>query len=460
MTAASNTISMPTRMQRTKGWFLRNLLLPWGDRLFGQAMVERLRFLEKAQWWNAERLHEERDRLLGSVVQTAYRDVPFYRSLWDSNGVDLKQIRTAGDLRRLPVVTKDMLRQSPAHDKVRRTGFRTYEVSTSGSRGTNFRLLEDTFTAGWHRASRLLAFQWAGWTIGEPHAQMGMTLNRSLDRKFKDRFLGCHYMSAYDLSDDSLDRTLDRLETHAIKHLWGYPGSIYYLARRAEATGWNLPLSSMITWGDNLYPHYREVIERVFRRRVNDTYGCAEGIQIAAQCGNGDNYHVHTLDTIVEYVDEDGEPVKRGEPGNLLLTRLHLGPTPLIRYRVGDVGAAASAEHCECGRGFDLMRSIQGRDTDVVLTPSGNRLIVHFFTGILEHLPEIDSFQVVQERPGEMNVLILPAANYASETTAQIVASLRDHGAADMDIHVELVPEIGLTSAGKRRFIVNRMINK
>ncbi len=42
------------------------------------------------------------------------------------------------------------------------------------------------------------------------------------------------------------------------------------------------------------------------------------------------------------------------------------------------------------------MQSIQGRSADIVTTPSGNRLIVHFFTGVLEHFSEVDSFQVVQ----------------------------------------------------------------
>ena len=61
-----------------------------------------------------------------------------------------------------------------------------------------------------------------------------------------------------------------------------------------------------------LHPHYRREIERVFRTRVFDTYGCGEGFQIAAQCGTANTYHVHSLDVIVEYVDDEGRPVAAG----------------------------------------------------------------------------------------------------------------------------------------------------
>src|SRR5215207_8235542 len=135
----------------------------------------------------------------------------------------------------------------------------------------------------------------------------------------------CHYVSAYDLSEPHLDQSLALLDRFKVQHLWGYPGSLYCLARRALENGWNIPLTSIVTWGDNLYPHYRKTIEQAFKARVTDTYGCGEGIQIAAQCGQGSTYHQHTLDVIVEYLDNASNPVEPGQQGNLVLTRLHPG---------------------------------------------------------------------------------------------------------------------------------------
>ena len=89
----------------------------------------------------------------------------------------------------------------------------------------------------------------------------------------------------------------------------------------------------------------------------------------------------------------------------------------------------------------------------MVVTPSGNRLIVNFFTGILNHFPEVESFQVVQESPGAILVRVVPAVGYSAEVPPRIVAALREKG-ADLQIEVNTVDEIPATASGKRRFIL------
>lgn len=428
---------------------LERAVLPVGDRLVGQRMMRRLRMLRQAQWWEPGRIAAERAKLLRELLAVAYREVPFYRSLWDESGVG------PDDLSRLPPATKAALRSGYPDRTTRDTGQRYYESCSSGSTGANFCVREDPETTGWHRASFLLALEWSGWRIGDPHLQTGMTLRRGLVKGMKDRFLRCAYVSAFDLSNEALDRGLEILEDGRLEHLRGYPGSLYFLARRALERGWNRPLRGIVTWGDNLYAHYRETIERAFGVRVNDTYGIGEGMQVAAQCEQHGLYHVHDLDVIVECVDDDGRPVPAGETGHLLLTRLHPGPMPLIRYRVGDLGILSSAP-CPCGRGFATMASVQGRDTDVVVTPSGNRLIVHFFTGILNHFPEVESFQVVQETPDGIVVRVVPTQGFSKETPPRIVAALEAKG-ADLEIEVEPVDAIPVAPSGKRRFVVSRI---
>jgi phenylacetate-CoA ligase len=337
----------------------------------------------------------------------------------------------------------------------RSTAKGTYEVSTSGSTGKNFHVMEDSETAGCYRASFMLALEWAGWTIGEPHLQTGMTLNRSFDRWLKDAFLRCHYVSAYDLTDSRLDQNLEILSKNKLNFLWGYPGSLYYLAKRALQRGFTHKLRAAVTWGDNLYPHYRSAIEKAFNTRVYDTYGCAEGIQISAQCGTENNYHIHTLDAIVEFIDQHGNTVDDTAAGNILVTRLHPGPMPLIRYQIGDLGVAGTKKTCPCGRGFELMESVQGRDTDVVITPSGNRLIVHFFTGILENFPEIDSFQVMQKELESIQIRIVPVNGWDKDCEQRVIQALKDKGAVGIKIEIERVSEIPVASSGKRRFVIS-----
>jgi phenylacetate-CoA ligase len=437
------------------GWFLRTAFLPAGDAIFGQRMMSRLRFLEDAQWWPRERIESERDASLRSLIAAA-TEVPFYRELWDGAGVDPRSITSADALRRLPVVDKQVLRDAYPDRVTRPTGRKPFESRTSGSTGTNFAVLNDSESIGTTRAAFMLMLQWAGWRIGEPHLQTGMNLGRSLDRVIKDTAMRCTYMSAYDLTDQHLDSMLDAIERRSIRHVWGYPGSMYLLAQYAKRRGRTTPLRTVVTWGDMLYDAYRREIEEAFGVRVTDTYGCAEGIQVAAQCGVEDGYHSMTLDTVVELLDDAGEPVTPGEAGSVVLTRLFPGPMPLIRYRVGDIAVAGPEERCACGRAFERISRIEGRDTDVVVTPTGNRLIVHFFTGILEHFREIDSFQVVQDDAASMTLRLVPAEGFTDAIRDAAVARLRERG-ADLHIDVEVVDVIPVGANGKRRFVMSTL---
>lgn len=439
-------------MQVTKtGWesLLRRVILPAGDRVLRQRMMRRLDLLQKAQWWSPELIEENRDRRVRELISIAYDEVPFYRDLLDTTGIEPADIGTARDLAHLPVVTKDMLRSGYPERVTRRTGRRTYESCSSGSTGRPFCVQEDAYTAGWYRASFLLAASWSGWTLGERHLQMGMTLNRFGGRRVKDVLLRCDYVSAYDLTDEALDLSLELLKRKRIAHVWGYPGAVYFLARRARELGWDRRLKGVVTWGDTLFESYRSTIESTFGCRVYDTYGCAEGMQVAAQCGHGGGYHVHSLDVVIDYLDQGQEG-----PHPIAVTRLHPGPMPLIRYRVGDL-ASPKIGACSCGRGFELLDSIKGRESDVITTPSGNRLIVHFFTGILEHYPQIDTFQVVQVDATSISLRVVPATGFDVEVGREVVSRLEEKG-ADMKISLDVVHDIPLTEAGKRRFVIAR----
>ena len=444
-------------MSSIKTSLLRNVIVPLGDIIFGQRMMQRIKFLEEAQYWPLEKIIEKRARDLQTLIHTSYSEVPIYHKLMNQVGVHPGQINSLDDLSKLPIITKDMLRAGYPQQTTRSTGRKVYQVSTSGSTGKNFFILEDAFTAGWYRASFILSLEWAGWEIGEPHLQSGMTIHRSLDRRLKDCYFGCQYVSAYQLDDQHLSMMLDIIDRHQIKYIMGYPGSLYFLAKYAIKQGWNQPLRSAVTWGDSLYPHYRETIIKAFNTKVFDTYGCAEGIQISAQCENG-NYHIHALDTIVEFLDDDEKPVPPGVTGNIVLTRLHPGPMPFIRYQVGDLGVPSTGEHCSCGRNFPTMESIQGRNADIIITPSGNRLIVHFFTGILEHYSEIDSFQVVQQDEETINILIVPLENISDDTLNEIRFAIQTRGAEDFNICFDIVDQLPLPPSGKHRFVINKTV--
>lgn len=444
------------KISSLRGKILEKYVLPCADKVTRQQVMASYRFFKESQWWSYKKLLEYQEKCLRKTLQVAYSEVPFYKDLYDQHGVNVDKILNRSDLVRLPPVSKDILRRAYPEYCTRKSAFPAHEFFTSGSSGQPFAVKQDSQTLSAARALMFLRANFSGWEIGQPILQTGMSLKRGITKRIKDIILGTNYVSAFDLSDSVLDHYLSIVDDHQLRYLMGYPASIYFLAKRARQTGFNHQLQGVVCWGDNLYRHYREEIESVFGCRVTDTYGCGEGIQVAAQCSFG-AYHVFMPHVLVEIVDHSGTPVPAGSHGAILLTRLDPGAMPLIRYRVGDIGRMSGKYECPCGRGLEAMVGIDGRDSDVIITPNGNRLIVHFFTGIFEFYPSIHTFKVTQENIEEINVKIVPLSDYKDEYWAQIKEEILGRGDSTLKVNMELVKEIPTEASGKRRFVTSRL---
>jgi phenylacetate-CoA ligase len=432
--------------------------LPLADYATRNRTMQFYKLYKEMQWMDRAQLQSYQDDRVRETIGTAFDDVPFYRELYNRHRVNVANVIKADDLPLLPIVTKDMLRASYPESCTRKTVSAWREYFTSGSSGSPFAVRVDSATMSMARALMFLRANFSGWAIGDPFLQTGMTLDRGVIKKAKDIILRVEYASAFDLSDKVLDKYLDLIDRKRLNYVMGYAGSLYCIAVRAVEIGFNRTLSGLVSWGDNLYAHYRHKIENAFKCRVTDTYGCGEGIQIAAQCGRSDGaYHIFMPHVAVEVVDDDGNPVAPGEVGNILLTRLDPGAMPLIRYRLGDVGIKSLAEVCPCGRGLEMLAKVEGRDTDFVVTPRGNRLIVHFFTGIFEYFPTIDTFRITQDRVDAIRVEIVPRPDFKMEHWSQIKNEILEKGDPDLQVEMELVQEIQPESSNKRRFVVSKL---
>lgn len=438
---------------------LQKILLPAADIVTRQQVMSLYNFYRKCQWLKTDQIKNIQEDRLRETIQIAYEQVPFYRQLFKGQDVRPADVKKASDLAQLPPVSKDDLRNAYPGSYVRKTRYPVRELCTSGSSGQPFAVKIDNLTLSHFRALMFLRANFSGWQIGDPLLQTGMTLNRGVVKRAKDILLKVHYVSAFDLTDDVLSSYLAIIDDHHLEYIMGYPGSLYYLAKCARKTGFNRRLHGIVCWGDNLYHHYRKEMEEVFGCRVTDTYGCGEGIQVAAQCEEG-RYHYFMPHVLVEVVDKDGVQVPEGELGEILLTRLNPGAMPLIRYRVGDLGRMGKPSPCPCGRGLLTMESIEGRDTDVVITPRGNRLIVHFFTGIFEYFPSIDTFKIIQDRPGAIRVDIVPRGTFKPEHWDRIKTEILEKGDPELEIEMAIVDNIAPEASNKRRFVISTLSEK
>lgn len=138
----------------------------------------------------------------------------------------------------------------------------------------------------------------------------------------------------------------------------------------------DLPMgpSCMIVGNEAVTSTVVREIESRFGSAVVRQYGSAELGGAGGECGFRRGIHV-SEDYFVCEVLKDGEQVSPGESGELVMTSLHNSIMPLIRYRTGDIVELDGGGRCECGTCHVRLKSVQGRESDGLVTITGERVL-------------------------------------------------------------------------------------
>ncbi len=195
----------------------------------------------------------------------------------------------------------------------------------------------------------------------------------------------------------------------------------------------------------------RRDIEHAFGCPVRENYGMAEAMVGASECEHG-TLHLWPDAGVVELLHDDGSITNSGS-GEVLGTTLHNRAMPLIRYRTGDrIDGLDPHASCACGRTLPVIRAIDGRRDDVIITPDGRRL--GRMDPIFKDSLPIRKAQIVQVSRLELEVRLVPAEGYVSadgDTLAHRISQL----VGDMNISIVLCTNIPNESNGKFKGVVN-----
>lgn len=410
----------------------------------------------KVQWRPASDLRELQNRKLRSLILHAYRQVPFYRRLFDSRGLKPEDIRRVEDLSQLPTISKGQLRAAPAEEVIA-CGLdpsKCVEVRTSGSTGLPLKLYyrrkdDSRLNVSWLRP--LFAHGVRPWYR---KLEISGLHNLPSGKKWYQH-LGIWRREGISifLSPGEWVKAWRRYRPEI---LYGYSGSLKLLARHVLDAGLD-DIRPCFVFGvsDLADEECRELIQSAFSRSIIDLYGAAEAGCIAWECPRCQEYHINADTVIVEFL-RDGRPVPPGSPGRVVVTNLHSFAMPIIRYELGDIGVPGG-EKLSCGRGLPLMKVIEGRDDAFIVLPSGKLLSPMFFFGTMKKIKGINQWKVFQSDLGCLKILIVPSENSSSETIDHLRKRVEENSGEKMEIEVELVENIPGDSSGKVRAVVSQL---
>jgi len=361
-----------------------------------------------------QRFQEQR---LRELVRYAYENVGLYRRKWRQAGVHPDEIRTLADLRRLPLVTKDDFRQSPPEDILSK-GFRArdcFVLSTSGSTGSPARFYVDEGRALIDFALSLPKYMAAMPPVAATSVIRDFLVRRHITFMAIVVTREYLYHQMFWLMKHTVVDSLEPPEVHirAInrkkpRYLSTYPSTLRNLCTVAQERGIRMHRPQVIlVSGEVVDRHLRDLVRRTFGTEPLDVYGSTEIGYAAAECSRHEGLHVFTWKVLVELLDEQGEDVPAGRTGRVVVTDLFSRATPIIRYAgLGDYAVRREGQ-CSCGLALPRLARIEGRVVDTVVLPDGQTVHPYHLTLALEDTPHLGKFQIRQEQPDYLRVLLV-----------------------------------------------------
>jgi phenylacetate-CoA ligase len=423
----------------------------------GGKYLRYVRALEQSETLSAEEMQRLQIDELQRLLSHSFATVPFFRKCAKEQGLSADMFSKAEDLKRLPVIPKERLRAAPDEFLSDLYRGKTFKLSTSGTSGKPLSIYCDKDSRRRHYAFWQRFRKWFGILPGMKRATFFGRIIIPADHRHPpfwryDAFQNNYLFSSYHMSNDNLKCYYEALLEIQPQEIIGYPSSLFLLAKYMKKNHLrDVRPVAVFTTAETLLAHQRALIEDVFQQKIADQYGCTEMALFMSQCEKG-SYHVHPEHGIVEVLDQKGNSVGPGEPGEAVCTGFVNYAMPMIRYRLGD-RLIAGTEGCACGRQFPVVKQLLGRADDILIAPDGRPL--GRLDPIFKGLTDIYETQILQTAPDRLTLKMVADQNFSRKKKDELLYEVRKRTGNEMRIDMEMVGEIPKDRNGKFRSVIS-----
>jgi phenylacetate-CoA ligase len=351
-------------------------------------------FLKKSYKWPAEKIEQYQVGQVNHIISSAKRLKGFaYLN-------NVKKINSLYELSSLPLLEKQKIKASP-EDFLHQSKW-LLEDHTSGSTGNPLTIFLTPKQKALEFAYVLRYYKRFGYQFGDRMAAFRSYVPASNDEpkwnylKKRNELL----FSVYHMTPDNLRHYLIEFNRFQPKFVRGYPTSIYIVALFAIQNNITIKAPQAIFCSSEVLSEDQKIIiEKAFGASAINWYGSNERAITASQCQYLNGLHVHEEAGVLEVINESGESSLQNQQireGEIVVTGIVNDAMPLIRYRLGDIGAITN-QPCECGFKGTSLTQVIGRTDDIIVTAAGKSVPpVRFYT-LFEKHPSVKMFQVVQQ---------------------------------------------------------------
>ena len=368
----------------------------------------------------------------------------FYQKLFSNNNIDIKEIKTLEDLTKIPVTTKDDLQNFSDDflciEKNKIVDF----VTTSGTLGEPI-----TFAMTENDLERLAYNEYISFSCANTTSYDIFQMMVTLDKRFMAGmayFLGLRKLGAGIIR---MGPGLQKLQFESIERfsptgLITVPSFLPKLIEYAEENGIEYKNSSIkkavcigepIRNADFSLNTLGKKITEKWDIKLYSTYASTEMGTAFTECEAGKGGHHHPEMIIVEFLDDDNNPVKEGVAGEVTITTLGVEGMPLLRFKTGDI-CHQHTEVCSCGRTTMRLGPVIGRKQQM-LKFKGTTLFPPAIYDVLNQIDCVENYiiEVSTNHLGTDEILVKAGCKKVEKNSLK---DIKDHFRAKMRVAPEI----------------------
>lgn len=406
----------------------------------------------KIEFQTPSEIKKFQEKLMAELLGYLMAKSPFYSRLFKENHIDAAKIRRLEELSFIPVTTKDQLyRYNKDFYCVPGNKIIDY-ITTSGTLGdpVTFALTDrDLDRLAYNEA---ISFECAGGKEGDIYQLM-----TTMDRRFMAGlayFLGVRKLGAgiVRVGNGIPELQWDTIRRICPNNLIAVPSFILKIIEYAEQKGIDYRSSSIrnaVCIGEPLRnPDFSlntlgTRIREKWDIHLFSTYASTEMSSAFTECNAGIGGHHHPELIIVEFLDDNNNPVSEGEAGEVTVTTLGVEGMPLLRFKTGDI-CHFHTEPCQCGRTTMRVGPIIGRKKQMIKY-KGTTLYPNALYDILNRIGQVENYivEVSTNRIGTDDILIrIGCKNYNENLEKEIKDHFRAKLRVAPDIRIHTPEEI------------------
>ncbi|MBC7000089.1 phenylacetate--CoA ligase family protein [Cytophaga sp. FL35] len=392
---------------------------------------------------------DKKKQYLNKLLDHAVKFVEFYNKYKGFNRLE-----------DFPVVNQGILKNN--FETIQASNYRGrkhFKMSTSGSTGTPFTILQNADKKVRNTADTIYFKKQIGYEVGHRMYYIRRWFKKLKSTPWSNKIKNVVEVDVTDFSQEYLKKFIEDLENDKSKKvILAYSSALREICKyldNAESEGVETNLECIISMAEGLSTQTRKSLKKYFKAPVYSRYSNNENGILSLQLSEIDpyfqinwaSYHIEILHP------ERDEPVAFGQIGRVVITDLFNYHMPFIRYDTGDM---AVMEENDTFNSAPAFKEIIGRKMDVIYDTSGNPkssfIIFH-----LDAYPQIDQFQIIQQAKKQY-VIKLNVKNKRKVNELEIIKLYKSYLGDDAEIDFEYEDVIPTLTSGKRRLTINNYI--